>query len=329
MLTIIMAIFITIFIFFKDDMPILTDQSLNILLLGVAGEGHAGAQLTDTIIFAKVNPKKNEVVLISIPRDLYVDSLKAKINALYALKEEEGRREGMSYIKTVIGEILNQKIDYVIKIDFTGFIQAVDLIGGLDIEVENNFEDPEYPISGREDDLCGISEAQAQILLSRTTPLWQVFPCRFEQISFGKGRQHMNGVTALKFVRSRNAQGDEGTDFARSRRQQKIMVAFKNKLLEISTFLNPGRVIGLYNIVSANIETDMPVSNFDDMIRLAQKMKGINLRSLVLDEPFLINPLISQYGLWVLIPKTGADNFSEIQQYIKCEIETGNCQKLN
>lgn len=328
---IISVVFIATALIFRGGIPALSskDGSLNVLLLGVAGEGHVGAQLTDTIIFANINPQKNEIVLVSIPRDLYLSSLKAKINALYALREEESKGEGLSYIKTIISEILNRKIDYVVKVDFAGFTQAVDLVGGLDIEVENSFEDPAYPIAGREDDLCEVSQQQAQVLLNQPIPLWQAFSCRFEKISFNKGRQHMDGATALKFVRSRNAPGDEGTDFARSKRQQKIMIAFQNKLLKTTTLLNPTRVLGLYNIISANIETDVPVAGFDDMIRLAQKMKGVKARSLVLDEPFLINPPITQYGLWVLMPKAGADNFSEIQQYIKCEIESGNCQNLN
>lgn len=328
LLAVVITVFITILVVFRDDIPTISRaQSLNILLLGVAGEGHAGAQLTDTIIFANVNPQKNKVVLVSIPRDLYLDSLKAKINAIYTLKEEENKGEGLATIKKTVGEILKQPINYVIKIDFTGFAQAIDLAGGLDIEVENSFEDTGYPITGREDDLCGKTFQEAQLIATPTAEIWEIFPCRFEKISFISGKQHMNGVTALKFVRSRNAEGEEGTDFARSKRQQKIMLAFRNKLLEFGTLLNPTRIVGLYNILSTTIETDLVVSRFDDLIGLVRQMKEAEVKSIVLDEPFLVNPPIEQHGLWVLIPRLGPDNFSEIQQFIECEVKTGDCQK--
>jgi anionic cell wall polymer biosynthesis LytR-Cps2A-Psr (LCP) family protein len=174
--------------------------------------------------------------------------------------------------------------------------------------------------------------------------LWQIPPktsCRrysladiYIFISI-KGLQHMDGETALEFVRSRHASGVEGSDFARSKRQEKIIKAFKDKVLSAQTILNPAKVITLYETLKSSIDTDIQQTEFDDFIRLAQKMKNAKIQSAVLDmgdeqtqrPGLLINPpASSDYNYaWVLTPRTGNGNFTEIQKYISCEIKTGNC----
>lgn len=301
------------------------DDRINFLLLGVAGGEHEGPQLTDTLLFASLDPDKNEVVLVSVPRDLYLGDLKGKINTAYILGEEKKKGGGLILAKAAVAKIINQQIDYALKIDFAGFTKAVDLVGGIDVDVQNSFDDWEYPIMTRENDLCGKSQEEAQSLATSSAKPQEIFPCRFERLHFDKGPQKMNGETALKFVRSRNAEGEEGTDFARSRRQQKVMVAFKDKLFTAETFLNPFKIISLYKVLAANIDSDIQMSKLDDFIRLAKKMKEARIKNAVL-ESLLVNPPLWEYGgAWILIPRTGEDNFTEIQKYVRCEIETGNC----
>lgn len=309
------------------------DQSLNILVLGVAGGEHPGAQLTDTIILANINRTENEVILISIPRDLYIKRIQGKINVAYVLGEEKGKGEGFSLIKDILYETTGLKADYIAKIDFTAFEKLIDLVGGVDIDVENSFIDPGYPIPGQDSDLCGIPD-QEQKLTTPTARLWEIFPCRYDILSFNKGLTHMDGETALKFSRSRNAEGDEGTDFARSRRQQKVIVALRQKLLDSGILLNPLKLIAFYNIVSKNIETDIGLLHADDLIGLVQKLKGAKVRNIVIDSGnqekgtpgLLVNPPVEEYGSWVLVPRRGEENFTEIKEYINCEIEKGNCK---
>src|SRR3990167_9409715 len=242
----------------KTVVELITDSGLesdngrvNVLLLGIGGKGHEGPDLTDTIILASVDKGAKDVVLIAIPRDLWVPNLSAKINSAYAHGQEKQNGKGLDLAKETVSTLLGIPVHYAFRIDFNGFIEAVDLVGGLDVEVENSFVDPKYPISGKEDDLCGLTiETQEkdgvfeQVVKDATgsaIPLSAIndendpFTCRYEELSFTKGLRHMDGAVALKFVRSRHGTGGEGSDFARSARQQKVILAFRQKVLSTET----------------------------------------------------------------------------------------------
>lgn len=311
-----------------------TDQRVNILLLGIGGEQHDGPLLTDTIIYASIDPEKKKVTLVSLPRDLWIPDLKAKINIAYAFAEEKKKGGGILLAKNIVEKILNQPVDYVLRIDFRGFIKAIDLIGGIDVEIERSFEDFEYPLAGKEQDTCGFEGEEFQKRATDASVL-KAFPCRFEHISFQKGVVQMNGETALKFVRSRHSKSEEGADMARSKRQEKIIQASKDKILSIGTFLNPVRLTSLYDLLRESIDTDIAEHEYDDFIKLFQKVKDAQMQSVVFfyttedEKPsgFLINPKRSPlYGnQWVLIPRSGNGNFLEIQNYVSCVLTKQAC----
>jgi len=317
-----------------------SDNRINILLLGIGGGSHDGPNLTDTIIFASLDQRNNKVTLVSIPRDLWVPDLTGsvkKINDAYADGEAIKKGRGLPLAEAVVGEITGQNIDYGVRIDFSGFVKAVDIVGGLDINVDNTFDDYQYPIDGKEADTCGHSQAELQAMASDSADQQVLdFPCRYKHVHFDKGLTHMDGETALEFVRSRHAsQAVEASDFARSKRQEKVIQAFKSKVLSAQTLINPGKIIGLYTTLQSSIDTDIKQDEFDDFIRLAEKMKNAKIQSAVIDAGdetvqrpgLLINPPISSdydYS-WALIPRVGNGNFSEIQKYVACEIAKGNC----
>lgn len=321
-----------------------TDGNINILLLGIGGGAHEGPDLTDTVIFGSIDQAKNKVNLISIPRDLWIPDLNAKINTAYESGESKTKGGGILITKKVVSKVLSQPIDYVVRIDFVGFVKAVDILGGIDVNVENSLDDYEYPISGKEDDLCGHTQDEIPMLATASSQL-DAFPCRYMHIHFDKGLQHMDGKRALEFVRSRHAQGNEGTDFARSKRQELTIKAVKDKALSLNVLLNPTKLIGLYGTLQESIDTNIGEDEFDDFIRLFQKMsrragsssagKNLTIQSTVLDygdekngrASLLINPPVSKefnYA-WVLIPRIGNGNFSEVQKYTDCEIKIGDC----
>lgn len=319
------------YIFTKDIVLKKDDSQVNILILGIGGGKHEGPDLTDTIIFAGIDEKQNKVSLISIPRDLWVPDLMAKINTAYAFGNEKEKGGGITLARAALSKIVGKPIQYVVVINFDGFVDAVSLVGGLDIHVDSELNDPYYPIAGEEDNACGHLQEDIESFTataSAETDLWNFFPCRYERLQFSKGLIHMDGMTALKFVRSRHAEGEEGTDFARSKRQTKVITAFKEKLFSAQTLLNPIKMLSLYDSFSKNIDTDISRNEIDDFLRLTQKMKNSTVQSAVLDSGdeeknrvgILMHPEIS--GLyknqWVLIPRVGNDNFSEIQAYISC-----------
>lgn len=308
-----------------------TNNSVNILLLGIGGGKHEGPNLTDSIIVANINPKSNKIVLTSIPRDLWIPDLKQKINYAYASGEEQRKGGGLLLAKAVVKKVVGQDIDYAIRIDFAGFIKAVDLVGGLDIDVERSLDDYAYPVEGKEDDSCGHTSEEIEILATSSSE-FDAFPCRYKYIHYDKGLLHMSGEQALEFVRSRHALGVEGTDFARSRRQEKVIKAFKDKVFSAGTLLNPLKVVGLYSTLRENIDTDIPQASFDDFIKLAQKMRASRVQTGVIDYGdssdnrlgLLVNPPISaEYNLqWVLIPRSGNGNFSQVHEYVRCTLES-------
>lgn len=308
------------------------DQSFNILLMGKAGGTHDGPELTDTIILANVNVGKNKVNMFSIPRDLWMPNLKAKVNSSYQRGIKNNQE--LQVARKTIEDVTGQKIDYVLVLDFAGFTKLVDHLNGINVSVENSFSDMEYPITGEEDNTCGKSEEEVVALATESSQL-KAFPCRYMTIRFSQGTQTMDGATALEFVRSRHGTNGEGSDFARSKRQQQVISAVKEKVFSLGVILNPVKVIGIFNILKDNIDTDVDIEKVDDFIKLANKMKGGQINSYVVDDGsdsderfgLLKNPPItSEYGYqYVLIPRKGNGNFTEVHEYIQCIIDGIDC----
>ncbi|MDO8570025.1 MAG: LCP family protein [Candidatus Daviesbacteria bacterium] len=341
------------FVFGKDKSLIMEDNRVNILLLGIAGAGHDGPNLTDTIMVASYKPSTNQVDLISLPRDLWLDEHKTKVNTLYQLGIN--KKDGLGFSENEIGKILGINIPYAIRVDFSGFVKAVDLLGGIDVDVQNSFDDYSYPVPGKENELCDYQEKEMDIDETKAKELnlnpgkvkalvdkdgkiatasatnitysdiqvFKFFLCRFEHLSFQKGLTHMDGDTALKFVRSRHGNSKEGSDFARSKRQQLVLQAFKNQVLSTQTLTNPQKIVELLQTFGSSIETNIPVKLYPEFIKMLKQQK--NIQSFVIDSvgknPFLVIPPPGEYGAWVLIPPN--NDFSRIQKYVD-DILSGN-----
>ncbi len=255
------------------------DDRINFLLLGIGGEGHDGPELTDTIMFASFEPSTKKIGFLSIPRDLAVPIPGygyQKINSINAYAEMDDNGSGPEWTSDVVGDLLDQEIHYYVKVDFDGFVDLIDAIGGVDIYVDRSFTDANYPT---DDELV-------------------------QTIEFEQGNTHMDGETALQFARSRHGDNGEGSDFARAERQQKIILAVKNELLSASTFLNPARLNNLVETFQENVETNM---TFWELVKMSQYVPDIsteNITTTVLDDSIngtLYSTNIN--GSFVLLPK--------------------------
>ncbi len=275
----------------------------NILILGVGGQNHDGPDLTDTIIVASFSHVSQKITLLSVPRDIWIPTLNAKINSVYHYGETVQTGGGLLLTKSAISQIIDQPIHYAIMIDFSLFQKSIDLLDGIDVTVDFGFTDNDYPIAGKENDTCG-NDPQAR--------------CRYETITFAPGLQHMDGTTALKFVRSRHAQGDQGTDFARSQRQEKVIAAFKQKLLSLSVTSHPKLYYQLYEQITQSIHTDFPRDMYPKAMFFGLKSRSWPIHSYTLSTPDQLShpPISPEYlNQWVLIPK---DNRPEnITNYVK------------
>jgi len=272
------------------------EDRMNFLLLGVGGEGHQGSELTDTIIFASFRPSSGEVGLLSIPRDLAVPIPghgTTRVNAANVYNGIEGARD-------VVSDVLDQTIHYYIKVNFDGFAEMIDEVGGISLYVDQSFSDYSYPILGREETECGTFETIVDEEGNNVEV--PTYGCRFEILSFQEGWAKMDGATALKYVRSRHGTNGEGSDFARAERQQKVLLALRDKILSASTLFNPSRIVRLFQDLQNNIETNLTVWEMTKLTSYIPTIDQNKITSHVLDdEGPLTSALIN--GAYLLLPK--------------------------
>ena len=272
----------------------------NILLLGFGGGVHEGADLTDTIIIFSYAHASGSASLISVPRDTWSETLKDKINSAYHYGEERAVGGGYTMAKTIVNEVTGLPLHYVVSIDFSGFKTVINTIGGIDVSVADAFTDTQYPIAGRENDNCGGDQSYA---------------CRYMTVTFVKGNEHMNGDRALSYVRSRHADGPEGTDFARSKRQQEVLSALKSKLIDPRLFLSPESFKKIISSLGLAVNTDLSVSE----IGILGKLYGYSQKNQIEKisfEGLLANPPEYLYGgRYVLVPIDGT--FRSIHSFLK------------
>ncbi len=264
------------------------EDRINFLLLGQGGALHDGPYLTDTIILASLKPSTNQVALLSIPRDLSVEVPGhgfRKINSVNAFGEEAGPGKGAELATQVVGKIFNLPIHYYVRLEFNGFSKLIDQVGGVGVNVQHGFTDPEYPDN---DD-------------------------GYQTVTFNPGWQTMNGERALEYVRSRHGSNGEGSDFARSKRQEQVLLALKEKLLSPSTFLNPALVIKLYRTVSESLTTNLAADEAVQLAHLARKVSQENITSRVLDANpgGLLHETTGVDNAYLLLPNAG--DYSELR----------------
>jgi len=273
---------------------------VNVLLLGMGGKNHDGGYLTDTIMIASIEPSTGNVALLSIPRDMIIPTEShglRKINNINAFAEVEEADSGGKATSQALSKILDIPIDYYIRVDFNGFVQIIDELGGIDINVENTLDDPLYPIKGKEDDSDYYS--------------------RYEHLYVPKGLTHMDGELALKYARSRHGLNGEGSDFARSRRQQQILQVVKEQILNMHILFKPRMISNILSTAKENISTNLQIWEIVKLWDMIKDTDRSQIVSKVLDNSisgFLVDA-ISDEGAYILTPRTGS--FDEIQYLVK------------
>jgi len=269
---------------------------INILLLGIAGKGNPGENLSDTLMIASLNTKNNQVALLSLPRDLYAsipeDGVQMKINSMYQYGKSLSPgdpQETIIPLQKTLGEITSLDINYWLILNFEGFKKIIDAVGGINIMNERDIFDSSYP---------GPNYS------------YQIFELK-------KGfYNNLDGETALKYARMRH--NDPEGDFGRAKRQQQVLQATRNKIFSTETFLNPNTLNDLFNALGDNIKTDIPPSDFGSFLSLAKNLDTSNIINIVVDA-WDKNSLLKVSHLFykdvrafILVPRVG--NWSEIQE---------------
>ena len=256
---------------------------VNIMMLGVGDPGHDGENLSDTDMVISLNTRTHQIALISIPRDTRVPipgNGYGKINNANAYG-------GVSLAKTVFQNTLGIPIDYYVKANFTGLREVVDAVGGVDVNNTTYLSDSSYPCDNNQYRSCGFTLAP--------------------------GHYHLNGTTALKYVRCRK--GTCGDDFGRATRQQQVMQSIRSRAASAGTLGNPVALAKLVSAAGGNIQTDLSLNNMLRLDQLTKQTASSNIFSIVfnlLPDGFLIS---DPQGSSDLLPVGG--DFSQIQTFVQ------------
>jgi len=282
----------------------------NILIIGRGGYGNDAPELTDSLILLSYYKEKQQISMLSIPRDLYVEywdedkngeKIEWKINWLYVhyLEKFQDTDKAVKKIEEKIEEITWEEIDYYINIDFNWFIKLINSIDWITVNVKKNLYDDQYPDNNH----------------------W------FQIFSLSKGIQKLYGQSALKYARSRK---NTGWDFWRSERQQQILKALKDKILSNEYLTSPSKIKELYNIFDKYITTDIWLLDFTKLVSSIKLQDNILFYSSTLNTTcirsdecdkgwFLYYPLRS-YFWWqsvLLAEWTDHFNLSNYEKIIK------------
>ncbi len=249
---------------------------VNILLLGTDERpDEYGPPRTDTIILLSFNPNTGAVGMLSLPRDLWVPipalGVTTKINTAYMLGELRGYPGGgAQLIKDTVSSFVGRPVEYYVRVNFDGFRQLIDLIGGITVEVPYTIHDEEYP-----------------------TPDYGV-----ETFHLDAGVHHLDGETALKYVRTRH--GD--SDYGRARRQQDVIRAAVKQVLDAGALPQLlTRAPQLLKTKQNSVQTDVPIPLAVELARRLQEQGQSNIEQLVLDNRYGEETFSSE-GAWILLP---------------------------
>ncbi len=289
-----------------------SDPRYAFLLLGYGGAGHDGAYLTDSMMVVIVDPVGKSLTLLSIPRDAWVPMLfngksavYNKVNTAYAFAKDaslytdrlpryKGSQGAGTLAMDTVARLLGIPISYYMALDFAGFREMINLVGGIDIDVPEGFA-ANYPAN---DD-------------PSIDPSWKV-------VRFSKGMQHMDGERAIEYARAREVIDNvsEGSDFARSRRQRLIMEAFKARLLQPSGLIHLPQLLALG---SSHVDTNYPLPSVAQLGEFALEWKSVHFYQTALTGENYLEDATGPSGTYILVPNSQGQSWAPIQAF---------CQRL-
>ncbi len=234
-------------------------ETFTVLLTGTDTRSDAidSNSRSDSIMVAKVDPKTGAAAIVSIPRDAYVLST---CTGSYD-KITHSSLNGMNCLIDDVESLLDVEIDYYMKVNFFTVIDAIDAVGGVDIDVESDF--------------CGQDEYD-----------------NLNAYCFTTGETHMTGSEALSYARERHSFSDG--DYARARHQQQVISAFLQSLITSG----PLAINNLLDVASSSARTNLTASQLTDLAKLLQKNKDFSIETYTIEGSgmYVDIPYWSLYG---------------------------------
>lgn len=248
-------------------------ERVNILLLGVDKRPDETFSRTDTMILVTVDPNNKTAGMLSVPRDLWGPIPgydEDRINKAYYFGEQDGYPGGgPALAMKTLQYNLGIPIHFYAQIDFEGFRNIVDTLGGIDIYVPETIDDPKYP-----DNNYG-----------------------YDPFYIEAGQHTLDGYDALRYARTR---ATPGSDFSRSRRQQQVLFAVRDKALQVGII---PKIPELWNTMSGTIETDLQLVDILELAQLADEITPDDIQADVIDSDYTIDYIVPETGAQVLLPR--------------------------
>ncbi len=273
--------------------PRQTDGRINILILGLdslATRGDARA-LTDTIMIASLNTQTGEIKAVSLPRDLWVPEQQTRINSLYFYGQEKYPDKPQQLPAEIISQMINLPIHHTVVITLDEVGELIDFMGGVTVDVKTGFVDPLFP---RPDvDVTTVTDPK---LLYQT-------------VEFKPGVQTFNGTVALQYIRSRHSTGSEGSDIARSFRQQQVIASLMSQINQPQVIQNPEFLAQLYVFYRQHFSQYLPTTEaiaiaktlFPHRQQIKFEGQSVSIYPEVA-EGVLVHPPLSAYnGQWLYV----------------------------
>jgi len=285
---------------------------VNILLAGNSADdvGHSGGELTDSIMIVSLDVATNRAVLLSVPRDLWVDvpgSGYNKINSAYVFGKADKFDEsgypsgGMGALEKIVETNFGIDINYYALVNYTALRDAVNAVGGIDVVIKSS-------------DSRGLYDPSRDYSKPTRAPL----------VKLSNGPQTLDGQTALNLARARGlAFGSYGYgqgDFTRSENQRLMLAALKEKAVSAGVVSNPVKIGNLLDSFGNNVVTDFQTDEVRRLLDIAKKIPSSNIKSASLNDADGENLLTSYRtfnGQSALIPAAGVDDYSDISDYLE------------
>lgn len=287
-----------------------TNGRSNFLVLGTSEDdaGHDGANLTDSMLVVSIDQTKHNMYMFSIPRDLYVkygencNDGQGKINAYYSCVNDgttaADEQDRLTKTQALVGDIFGLDIQYGIHVNHTVIKQAVDAVGGVDVDIQGSNGDP------------GVFDRNFDWRCKYTCYL----------VKYDNGVHHLDGEHALYLSQARGdiapTYGLGNSNFDREVNQQKIMVALKDKAMSTGTLTNLSAVTKLIDAFGDNLRTNIQTKEIRTLMDIASKLKTTNIHSIsfVGDNPIVTTDNVG--GASVVVPAAGTYDYSDIRSLI-------------
>jgi LCP family protein required for cell wall assembly len=286
------------------------DTRFAVLLMGYGGGNHDGAYLTDSMMVVIVDPARKSLTLLSLPRDSWVPMsfdgktiIYNKVNTAYAFAEDasaypdrldryRGTHGPGTFAADTVSRLLGIPIQYYLSLDFQGFRDMINAVGGINVDVPDSFA-ARYPANDDPSINAG----------------WTI-------VRFSRGLQHMDGERAIEYARARETIDNvsEGTDFARSRRQRLIMQAFKTRLFE------PGGLIHLPQllaIAATHVDTNYQIPDATKLAQLILGWRDVTIYQTALTTGNYLEDATGPDGAYVVVPSSPDHSWAQVRAFAR------------